>query len=230
MREWIDWYDSNHTIYANARHMDVHFRHIAEDIARYVPRPDAVVLDYGCGEALHADIVAAAAGRLILAEPAPGVRARVARRFAGNPKISVCAIEDTKGLPDHAADLIVMHSVSQYLTTEEFDAAATEIRRLIAPSGTFILGDVLAPSVNALGDAMALLRFGWRDGFFFAAGGSLAKTFFSSYWTLRTSFGLARYSEAEITAKLAAHGFAAKRQPNNIGHNPARMTFLARPT
>ncbi len=38
MREWIDWYDSNHTIYANARHKDVHFRHIAEDIAQYVPR------------------------------------------------------------------------------------------------------------------------------------------------------------------------------------------------
>ena len=78
MREWIDWYDSNHTIYANAHHKDVHFRHIAEDIAQYVPAPVAAVLDYGCGEALHAEIVAARAGKLILAEPAPGVRARLA--------------------------------------------------------------------------------------------------------------------------------------------------------
>jgi hypothetical protein len=29
--------------------------------------------------------------------------------------------------------------------------------------------------------------------------------------------------------KLAAAGFSASRAPANIGHNAARMTFLARP-
>ena len=213
MREWIDWYDSNHTIYANARHKDVHFRHIAEDIAAYVPSPDAVVLDYGCGEALHADIVAAKAGKLILAEPAPGVRARLSARFAGNPKISVCSTDDTVTLADHSVDLVVMHSVAQYLSSDELDVALKNIRRMLKPTGAFVFGDVLPPGVPALTDALALLRFGWKDGFFVPAFVSLVRTVFSNYWTLRTSLGLARYDEKTIIAKLAAAGFSAMRQP-----------------
>ena len=38
MDDWIDFYDSAHTIYVNARHRDVHFLTIAEDLARYVAR------------------------------------------------------------------------------------------------------------------------------------------------------------------------------------------------
>jgi SAM-dependent methyltransferase len=229
MRAWIDWYDSPHTIYANARHRDVHFRRIAEDIARYVPARDATVVDYGCGEALHAGIVADACGKLVLAEPAPGVRARVAARFAGNGKISVCGLEDVAALADQSVDLVVMHSVIQYMTDDELKAALATVRRILKPSGIFVLGDVIAPGTPASTDALALLRFGLADGFFFAAGISLARTLFSNYWKLRTSIGLARYDEAAIIARLAESGLAASRQASNVGHNRARMTFLGRP-
>src|SRR3979409_2622848 len=89
MDDWIDFYDSAHTIYVNARHRDVHFLTIAEDLARYAARTraGAIVLDYGCGEALHADIVAPQAGRLILVEPAPGVRARLPARLRRKPRV-----------------------------------------------------------------------------------------------------------------------------------------------
>src|SRR5258707_3798654 len=115
MDDWIDFYDSAHTIYVNARHRDVHFLTIAEDLARYVA-PGAIVLDYGCGEALHADVVAAQAGRLILVEPAPGVRARLAAPFGANPRTEGCAPEPPAAPPDHSCDHLVMHSVSHYLT------------------------------------------------------------------------------------------------------------------
>jgi hypothetical protein len=58
MDDWIDYYDSTHTIYVSKLHRDVHFRVIANDILGYVPSPDAVVLDYSCGEALFAAQVA----------------------------------------------------------------------------------------------------------------------------------------------------------------------------
>lgn len=229
MRAWIDWYDSPHTIYANDRHRDVHFQRIAEDIARYVPAASATVLDYGCGEALRADIVANAAGRLILVEPAPTVRGRVAARFAGHPKITVAGLDEMTALPDGSIDVIVMHSVAQYMTADELDAVLKTFHRLLKPTGIFILGDVIAPDTSASTDALALLRFGLADGFLFAAVAGLARTLFSNYWRLRSSLGLTRYSEATVIAKLAASGFAAERKPKNIGHNPARMTFLCRP-
>src|SRR5262245_24102066 len=228
MHDWIDFYASAHPIYVNAHHRDIHFRRLADDLAAYV-RPGAVVLDYGCGEALHADVVAAQAERLILVEPAPGVRARLAQRWVNEPGIEVCAAERIARLADHSVDLVIMHSVAQYLTGEEFDTVLAQFRRLMKPDGMLVLGDVIDPKTSAASDAMALLRFGLRDGFFFAALVGLCRTVLSSYWRLRSSLGLTRYDEAAMIEKLAAAGFTARRAGENIGHNRARMTFLALP-
>jgi hypothetical protein len=73
---------------------------------------------------------------------------------------------------------------------------------------------------------LALLRFGWQDGFFLAAVQGLIRTLFSEYWRLRTKMGLTRYSEPQIMSKLTAAGFTATRAPRNIGHLTTRMTFL----
>src|SRR5207253_10326275 len=72
MDDWIDYYDSTHTIYASKLHRDLHFEVIARDIVGYISSPDAVVLDYACGEALSAAKVADACGKLYLAEPEIG--------------------------------------------------------------------------------------------------------------------------------------------------------------
>src|SRR5674476_1460704 len=45
MDDWIDYYDSTHTIYASKLHRDLHFQLIARDIIGYIASPDAVVLD-----------------------------------------------------------------------------------------------------------------------------------------------------------------------------------------
>jgi hypothetical protein len=39
---------------------------------------------------------------------------------------------------------------------------------------------------------------------------------------------LQRYSEADMLGQLAANGFSGSRVAVNIGHNPWRMTFVAR--
>jgi hypothetical protein len=52
----------------------------------------------------------------------------------------------------------------------------------------------------------------------------------SDYRQLRARVGLQRYCEDEMIAKLAASGFAASRARRNIGHNPWRLTFVARQT
>ncbi len=227
MGDWIAFWDSEHSIYVNARHRDVHYRTVAQDIAAHVPQ-GAAVLDYGCGEALHAGIVAAKAGRLILCEAAPKVRASLATRFAGDAKIAVRAPDEVAALADASLDVAVLHSVAQYLTPGELSALLILFHRLLRPGGTLIVGDVIPPDVSAATDAMALLRFAAANGFLLAALTGLARTLVSDYWSLRTGLGLARYGEAEIMAALTAAGFAASRAPNNIGHNRARMTFLAK--
>jgi SAM-dependent methyltransferase len=227
MDEWIDYYDSTHTIYVSKLHRDLHFQVIARDIIAYVSSPDAVVLDYACGEALSAGQVADACAKLYLAEPAPGVRGRLIARFAANTKIRVRSLDDVQEMTEGSVDLVVMNSVAQYMTPKELDAAFAVIRRLLKPSGRFVLGDVLRPEVGMVRDVVALLRFGARHGFLRDALLGLISTALSDYRQLRTRIGLQRYGEEEMLKRLAAAGFAASRAPRNIGHNPWRMTFVA---
>ncbi|WP_456640320.1 methyltransferase domain-containing protein [Bradyrhizobium sp. USDA 10063] len=227
MDEWIDYYDSTHTIYVSKLHRDLHFQIIARDIIAYISSPDAVVLDYACGEALSAGEVADACAKLYLAEPAPGVRGRLIARFASNGKIQVRSLDDVRQMAEGSIDLVVMNSVAQYMTPDELDAAFAVIRRLLKPSGRFVLGDVLRPEVGMARDVVALLRFGARHGFLRDALLGLISTALSDYRQLRTRIGLQRYGEEEVLKKLAAASFKASRAPRNIGHNPSRMTFVA---
>jgi cyclopropane fatty-acyl-phospholipid synthase-like methyltransferase len=229
MDEWVAFWDSDHSIYVNARHRDVHYRAIAQDIVRRVPSPTSTVLDYGCGEALHADRVTAAAGRLILVEAATTVRAALSARFKDSRAIDVRSPEEIRALPDHSIDLIVMISVSQYVSKPELDDLLATFRRLLKADGALLIGDVVSPDVSVMTDVLALLRFARRNGFLGAALRGLVRTLLSDYRRLRTTLGLTLYREAEMLEKVRAAGFAVRRAEANVGHNQARMTFLARP-
>jgi ubiquinone/menaquinone biosynthesis C-methylase UbiE len=228
MQDWIDYYDSTHTIYASKRHRDLHFEIVARDIMGYIASPDAVVLDYACGEALAAAKIAEACSMLILAEPAPGVRGRLIARFAPNTKIRVRSLEELKNMTEKSIDLVVMNSVVQYMTPDELDTALAVLRRLLKPAGRLVLGDVLRPEVGMPTDVFALLRFAAKCGFLKDAAKGLVSTALSDYRQLRGRLGLQRYSEQDMIAKLAKSGLSAQRAPFNFGHNPWRMTFVAR--
>ncbi len=229
MTTWREFWDSPHSIYVNDRHKHVHYRDIAEQVAAFVPGASARVLDYGCGEAMHADIVAAAAASVTLSDAAPSVRAAIATRFATNPKIKVLAPEEVEHLPDGAFDLIVANSLVQYLSGDELDRVLALWRRLVAPGGVLIVADVIPPGVGPLSDGLALIRYAAAHGFLLAAITGMVRTAGSRYLRVRSALGIAHYGEAEFLDRLAAAGFAAERLPRNLEHNPARMTFRARP-
>src|SRR5438093_38108 len=211
MGDWIAFWDSKHSIYVNDRHRDVHYRTIADDIAAYIPSRSAVVLDYGCGEALHADRIAAAASKLILVEAAPRVREKLAARFEQHPGIEVRPAEDMRRLPDRSIDLVVMNSVAQYLAPSDLSELLVLFRRLVRPEGLLVIGDVLPPHTSLLSDATALLGFAAANGFLLAALRGLARTALSNYRQLRSQLGLSRYGVAEMIEKLDHAGFIAAR-------------------
>ena len=226
---WIDFYDSAPSIYVSDAHRQAHFNLIADDIIGYIASPEATVLDYSCGEAMSANRVAAKCNRLILAEPAPSVRARLADRFAAVPNIEALSPDDLTALPDASLDLIVMISVAQYMTPEDLDAAFVRFRRLLKPDGRFVLGDILDPDIGAVTDAAALLKFAAKNGFLIDAVTGITRMALSNYRSLRHKIGLYSYRTDDMLRKLADAGFAATLAPRNVGTNPARKTFVARP-
>jgi len=229
MSHWIAFWDGPHSIYVNARHKEVHYRLVAEEIAALVPSPAARVLDYGSGEALRADLVAAAAGKLFLCEGAPRMRAGIAARFAGFSKICVIAPEDVERLRKHSLDLIMLHSVAQYLEPDETAVLFELFQRLLKSNGVLIVSDVIAPNVSVWTDAIALLRFGAANGFLVASIVGLTRTLLSDYRRLRSHFGITRFTEADMIQELNAAGFVTRRAAKNLGHNQTRMAFIAQP-
>ena len=227
-RDWISFYNAKHSlIYVNDRHRDVHYRTIAQDVSEYVP-DGGNVMDYGCGEATSADLVAERAGHLSLVEAASNVRDSLTQRFGHNPKISVLAPEEAAVKPEASFDLIVLHSVAQYLKEAELDGLLVLFRRLLKPGALLIVGDIVPEKLNAPLAAISLLRFAAANGFLVAAVGGLVRIVVSDYLTLKGSLGLTHYQEAAMLKKLREAGFVAARAETNIGHNRWRMTFLAR--
>jgi SAM-dependent methyltransferase len=226
---WREYWNGPHSIYANQRHRTLHFELIARDITRLIPSAEALVLDYGCGEADTAPALADRCATLFLHDTAPAVRARLSARHARDERIMVLDDAGLEEIADHSLDLIVVNSVVQYLTLSELHDVLDFAHERLKPSGRLALGDVIPSDANAVADARALLSFAWRGGFLFAALGGLVRTALSDYRTLRDSLGLARYGEDEMLEILSERGFSAVRAERNIGHNQRRMLFLATP-
>ncbi|MGH7035356.1 MAG: methyltransferase domain-containing protein [Stellaceae bacterium] len=157
------------------------------------------------------------------------MRAALAVRYAANHKISVLTPGETAALKPASFDLIVMHSVVQYLSATELERQLTLFRKLIKPDGLLILGDVVPQHLAAPAAVWTLLRYGAANGFFWAALIGLMRIYRSDYRRLKRTVGLAHYTEAEMLEKLQRAGFAAQRAPHNVGHNQHRMSFLAHP-
>jgi ubiquinone/menaquinone biosynthesis C-methylase UbiE len=226
---WREYWNQDTPIYVNARHKAVHYELIARQLVDALPQGHPAVLDFGCGEALSADIVAKQCQVLHLCDGAELVRTRLKQKFGLLGNVVVMSPEQLGEIPDASLDLIVVNSVLQYLSRADLDSLLATWRRLLKPGGQLLIADVIPPDVGPLTDVMALLKLAAANGFFIASFIGLARTFFSDYRKTRAALGLAHYSEADILAILSAAGYDARRRQPNLGHNPARMAFIAVP-
>ena len=87
------------SIWVCDRHRSLHGRLVADGIIDFIQSPFAIVLDYGCGEALSADRVAARCGKLILCDAAASVRSVLLKRYTGHGNVKVIAPEDVQAIP-----------------------------------------------------------------------------------------------------------------------------------
>jgi SAM-dependent methyltransferase len=227
---WAEYWGADSTIYVSQRHKEIHYRGIAGDIVAHLPKADARVVDYGCGEALSAHLVADACRHLYLCESSGTTRRRLAERYAGRSNIIVISGAEFEALADASVDLIVANSVVQYLSPANLERLLSLARAKLGPSGRLVLADIIPRDVGVLTDAVQLLRFAWANGFLLPAAAGLVRSFFSSYRKVRARLGLLRFDEAEMLDLLRRSGFSAYRHRPNMGHNAKRMTFVAAPT
>lgn len=225
---WLDFWNGEHRIYANETHLKAHYAQIAADVLALLTKPSVDLLDWGCGPALCAPAWADAGVRVCLYDKAFASQLKLKSAYGNDSRLRVLTDADYTALPDESFDVLLVNSVLQYLTVDEFRGVLPDLRRLLRPGGRLLLADVLSPSGGMLADVKTLLGAGRRHGFLFAAFGSLAHTFFSGYRKLRQRLGLTTYTPEQMLELLKAGGFEAVRVPTNIGFSKHRMLFDAR--
>jgi SAM-dependent methyltransferase len=223
-----DFWNGDHVLYVNSRHRALYYADVGGEIAALIPSPEAKVLDYACGEALAADVLAGKCGRLYLYDPIPKIEVVLRGRTKANPKIVVLDQAGLEALPDSSLDLMICNSVFQYLSRDECAAVVTFAAAKLKLGGRLVVADIIPPHVDALTDSWALVEFAYRGGFLFAALRGLVRTFFARYRQMRGRTGLTTFAIPEMQRLLATRGFEARRLERNIGHNQARMTFIAK--
>ncbi|MFH9611369.1 methyltransferase domain-containing protein [Streptomyces sp. NPDC017448] len=229
MSAWLEEWNSRQDVYLGDRHRDRHYRAVAHDIVRLLPPGARRVLDYGPGDALCAPRIAAACEEVVLCEAAETIRARLSDRFAHHRAIRVISPRQLADLPPASIDLMVVHSVAQYLDPAELDTLLEQARRLLGAGGRLLLGDLVPPEAGLVSDTAELLRFARREGFLREAAPALLRLAFSPYARRRHHLGLTRIDETQMTARARRAGLSGHRIRPNIGNNQARWTFLATP-
>jgi SAM-dependent methyltransferase len=226
---WAEFWNRETTIYVNERHRIAHYDGVARDILSFVRSHSDRVVDYGCGDTLAADRVAAGCGGLYLCDAASYVRDRLSARYAGVPNVSVIAPEAFEGMPEGSVDLLIVNSVVQYLSVGDLDRLLAIAREKLAPGGRMVLADIVPRGVGPISDALQLLKFGAANGFLVAAFAGLVRSYFSNYRKVREGLGFLQLDEKEMLDLLAKAGFSARRHTPNMGHNARRMTFVGTP-
>ena len=131
---WRDYWNQDTPIYVNARHKAVHYDVIARQLADALPPGDTAagpaVLDFGCGEALSADVVAKRCQVLHLCDGAELVRSRLRQKFGLLGNVVVMSPEQLGEIPAGSLDLIVVNSVLQYLSRADLDGLLAMWKRL----------------------------------------------------------------------------------------------------
>ena len=227
MGSWVDFWNSEHSIYVNNAHKSAHSRRLLEDITGWISDEAFSVLDFGCGEALYAEDLAKKCSKLSLVDSSTNIRDMLISRTFGNESIVIKDVAECYNLRDETFDLIVVNSVFQYLNLDDTKNILNMFNKKLKKHGKLVIADVIPPNLSIISDTISLLKFAWANGFFAISLLGLFKTYFSDYRHLRREVGLSVYSAADFTDLLSQNGFKARLMARNFGHNQGRNCFCA---
>jgi SAM-dependent methyltransferase/ribosomal protein S18 acetylase RimI-like enzyme len=206
------------------------FRIEADDVAKRLQRavplgPQTRLLDFGCGFGLVADRLAPRVAELALWDGSATIRRWARVNVAGHRNIRFL---DLSGEPPAATfDVILVHSVAQYLTVPDIQKWLATWRTMLAPGGCLIVSDLLPPDYDGLNDLVAFVGFCARKRF-------LMRAFWEgfgeagSYGRTRARQDLLRVDPEELRRWGAAQGLEMALLDSNLSYRRRRLAALLR--
>jgi SAM-dependent methyltransferase len=186
----------------------------------------ARVLDFGCGFGHVAELLAPRVGKLFLWDSSANMRRRARLNVAGRQNICFLDLSAAKSLcSDMKFELILVNSVVQYMTLEEFSAWLLRWRDMLAPRGRIVVSDLIPPDYPAFRDIIDLLRFSARRGFLVRAVWQAFSELWR-YWGVRRVRPLSRIGREELSQRGKDAGLTVSYLSANLTHFKKRLTAI----
>lgn len=178
-------------------------------------------LDMGCGFG-HVDAgLAQHVQSVAIWDPSPGMLAAAVRTNSDRHQVSPV---DPMAAEGHAFDVVLVHSVVQYLTFPELARNLDRWSRLLSPNGCILLSDLLAPGMSGTVELLQFLIFALRRRILLAAL-SAARQEWDRYSKWREQSPLLTLSERRVADLAAAQGFSAVRLESKLGYRRQRFSM-----
>lgn len=164
---WRDYWESvgdrGNVFDAEARH------YVRELVTAVAPDPQSRVLDFGCGFGYAARYLASQVGEVALWDASMSVRHRARLRTAHLSNVAYIDLSAAGCDPANAFDLILVHSVVQYMDLSELLAWLARWQRMLAPGGRLVISDMVQTQTSVAQDLLGYLSFSIANGFFLEA-------------------------------------------------------------
>jgi len=181
------------------------------------------ILDYGCGQGLVAAHLAPEVKAVDLWDSSQRARKQAEAVCRDYPNVKVLS-----HLPDSEVyDLILVSSVTQYLTGDQLLEAMSRWKRILKSDGLVLITDIIPPQRRIASEIFALLRFAARYGLLLQMLLDGIRDL-PNYLLRSQQHPLTQYSLEEISGMASATGFETEPVANpNIF--PTRHAVFLRP-
>ena len=180
------------------------------------------ILDYGCGQGLVAERLAPKVKAIDLWDSSETARKQAQEVCLSHPNVKVL----TQLHESPLYDLILVSSVTQYMTENQLQESMGLWRRMLKTKGLVLITDIIPPRRRIFREIFALLRFAARYGL-------LVRMLLEGicglpkYWHRSRQHALTHYSRKKIAELALATGFELEPVANpNIF--PSRYAVLMR--
>jgi cyclopropane fatty-acyl-phospholipid synthase-like methyltransferase len=188
--------------------------------------PNAHVLDFGCGFGFVAELVAPKVGQISLWDTSANMRRRARLKLAGHKNIRFLDLSEPQPISrDLKFDLIIVNSVVQYMSLEQFAACLVMWRTMLASGGRIVVSDLIPLNHSSMCDIVDLLKFSIRRN---VLGNALLQAFrdLGSYWMTRQNCPLTRTSVRELSERGKAASLSISCLPANLTQFSKRLTII----
>jgi SAM-dependent methyltransferase len=187
--------------------------------------PGARVLDFGCGFGHVAAGMAPLVGEVWLWDQSATMRTRALARAGGAGRVLAGEAPPPDGWPEGTFDLVLVHSVVQYLTPALLEEWIGRWARLLRPGGRLLISDIPTPRSSTPSEVGELLRFAASRGFLaHAIRSGAAETL--RYARRRSTLPLQSHDAGSVAAMAVRAGLACRTLERNIGYRRRRLSLL----